>query len=295
MTDFEDIMKELEGKETDITSIRQAVTKHGPLPVKIALLGIATTKRLYNPYWIGCPPAIFLSYKWNGPASKEYVEKIHDYLVKQGYAVHFDKVSLDEDADTFVEVPAFISYVGESQYYVLVLTEKTADFITARNKKTSWLFDEYQQALMLANSGRLQLVPLLVEEKGTTDFFTEKNCINLVNDIYDFSKLDAVFYPINFKLTNEQKKIFTDFLDGCDVLIVQKRWMEALDFLEKGIWFKNFPDYQFRLLIISRCIHNKEMSEASFSYVTEFTGTNQLNRLLKAYAEIYQVDVAALG
>ena len=198
-------------------------------------------------------------------------------------------------ADTFTEVPAFISYVGESQYYVLVLTEKTADFITARNKKTSWIFDEYQQALILANSGKLQLVPLLVEENGVTDFFTKNSTINLVNDIYDFSKLDAVFYPINFKLTNEQKKIFTDFLDGCDVLIVQKRWKEAVDFLNEGIWFKNFPDYQFRWLIVSRCIHNKEMAEASFSYVADFTGTNQLNRLLNAYAEIYRVDVSSLG
>jgi hypothetical protein len=295
MTDFEDIMKELEGKETDIVSIRDAVTKHGPLPVKIALLGIATTKRLYNPYWIGCPPAVFLSYKWNGPASREYVEKIHDYLVKQGYAVHFDKVSLGEDADTFTEVPAFISYVGESQYYVLVLTEKTADFITARNKKTSWIFDEYQQALMLANSGRLQLVPLLVEEKGATDFFTPDNTINLVNDIYNFSKLEAVFYPINFKLTNEQKIIFTDFLDGCDVLIMQKKWKEAVDFLNEGIWFKNFPDYQFRLLIVSRCIQNKEIAEVSFAYVADFTGMKQLNRLLNAYAEIYRVDFSAPG
>ena len=133
MVTQQEIMQQLEGRETDRDYIISLVRKYGNLAVKIALLGIASTKKLYNPYWIGCPPGVFLSYKWNGPGSKNYVQQIHDYLIQLGYHVFFDKNELSEDADTYTAVPEYIANVANCQYYMLILTERTADYITASN------------------------------------------------------------------------------------------------------------------------------------------------------------------
>lgn len=267
------LVEKLRGIETDRSKIVEAVKQYGNLPVKIALLALATEKRIYSPYWIGCPPGVFLSYKWNGPQSKAYVEKVHDYLIALGYNVYFDQIELDETADTYTEVPAYISHVGDCQYYVLILTRKTADYIKARNNKTSWIFDEYQQAVKLVNLGRLWLVPLLIEEEGKFDVY-DNLAIHMVDDIYNFKKLDAVFQSVNFKINEEQKQVLTDFLNACDVLIYKKRWKEAQEFFDKFILFKNFPDYQFKLLIFSICIGDNQAAKASFDYVADFIGND---------------------
>jgi hypothetical protein len=291
MVSTEEIISELTGRETDHEYIVLMVRKYGNLAIKIALLGIASNKKMYNPFWIGCPPGVFLSYKWNGPESKEYVQQIHDYLVKLGYQVYFDKNELAEDADGYTSVPEYIANVANCQYYILILTEKTADYITARTGKTSWILDEYQQAITLVNAGRMFLVPLLVEERGATDYFTDQNTINLVNDAYNFEKLDDLFYPVNFKINSETRKIFSDVLDGFDLYLVQHRWPEALMFFEKAIMFKNFPDYQFRLLIYSICNLDMEQAELSFNHCADFTGVQHLPHLLNGYAQIYNLSL----
>ncbi len=283
---FNEVIEKLRGFEDDREKIVEAVEQYGNLPVKIALLGLATEKRVYSPYWVGCPPGVFLSYKWNGPESKAYVARIHSYLSELGYRVYYDQNELDENADTYTAVPQYISSIGDCQFYVLILTEKTADYITARNNKTSWIFDEYQQAVKLVNLGRLWLVPLLIEPKGAFGDYGQL-CIDLTDDIYDFKKLDAVFQPLHFNITTEQMQIFKDFLDGCDVLILKKRWEEARQFFKNAIMFKNFPDYQFKLLILSICTGDLETAKASFDSVREFIGKDP-TRLLQAYAEIYQ-------
>ncbi len=292
MVNFDEIRKKLEGRETDRAYISDMVKQYGNLSVKIALLANASLKKLFNPFWIGCPPGIFLSYKWNGPASKDYVQQLHDYLVGLGYHVFFDRNELSEDADTYTDVPAFISNVANCQYYLLVLTEKTADYITARKGKTSWIFDEYQQAVALVNQGRMCLVPVLVEAGGTTDFSTNENTINLVDDIYNFKKLDDLFTPIRFNISPGHRIVLTDVLDGLDVLLTQQRWPEAEDFFERFIVFKNVPDYQFRLLLYSLYKSDSAQANESYQLCEPFVGPGQLPRLLRCYAKIYHLPVA---
>ncbi len=289
MVSYEEIRKKIEGRESDRPYISEMIKQYGSLAVKIALLANASLKKLFNPYWIGCPPGVFLSYKWNGPESRDYVQAIHDYLTNLGYRAFFDRNELPEDADTYTEVPEFIANVANCQYYLLVLTEKTADYITARTGKTSWIFDEYQQAISLVNSGRMSVVPVLVEERGTTDFYSKENTISLMEDRYDFKKLENVFYPVNFKISAEHKAVLTDILDSFDVLLTQQRWQEAKTLFDQAIYFKNFPDYQFRLLVFSLCQSDFEQAKESFVQCEYFTGPVQLPRLLTCYAEIYQL------
>ncbi len=270
MTTTSEIMELLRGKENDPGAILPIAREHSPLMVKIALLGLACEKRIYNPHWIGCPPSIFLSYKWNGPESRDYVALLHDYLVGKGYKVYFDRNELPDDADGFTQVPAFIAHVSDCQYYVLILTEKTADYITARNHKTSWIFDEYQQAASLVNMGRQFLVPVLVEEAGLTDLFTKERVIDLTADIHNFSPLDDLFYPVNCKLPENIRQTYTDFLDACDVFIIKRQWNELWDWLAQGVVFKNFPDFQFRVLIHSICTRNEQAYNYSSKYVADF-------------------------
>lgn len=293
MITIREISDLLEGRETDLTFIKSLVKEYGNLPVKIALLGNASQKRLYNPYWIGCPPGVFLSYKWNGPESKEYVQKVHDYLTNLGYHVYFDKNELPEDADGYTAVPEYIANVANCQYYLLILTEKTADYITARTGKTSWIFDEYQQAITLVNAGRMFVVPLLVEMNGETDFFTRENCIDITQDIYGFSKLDDLFYPVNFKISSDVRGILSDVLDGMDVLLMQQRWQEAQTFFEQAIAFKNIPDYQFRLLIFGICQKDWGLIKSSFDYCADFVGAGHMPHLLHGYARLYNLPLLA--
>ena len=284
-----ELMELLRGKENNLDAIIPIAREHAPLNVKIALLGLSCEKRIYNPHWIGCPPSVFLSYKWNGPESRDYVALVHDYLVSKGYKVYFDRNELNEEADGYTEVPAYIAHVADCQYYALILTERTADYITGRKGKTSWIFDEYQQAVKLVNLGRQILVPVLVEENGVTDFFTKDRTIDLTKDIYDFSPLDNLFYPVNFKLSEEARQVYNDFLDSCDVLIYKRQWNQLNEWFNQGIMFKNFPDYQFRKLIYSICTKNEEGYNFSSKYVADFIPFTQISRLLKSYADLYQI------
>jgi TIR domain len=290
MVAISEIMELLRGKENDSNAIIPIAREYSPLNVKIALLGLACEKRIYNPHWIGCPPSVFLSYKWNGPQSRDYVAQIHDYLVNKGYKVYFDRNELSEDADGYTQVPEYIAHVADCQYYVLILTEKTADYITARNHRTSWIFDEYQQAVTLVNLGRQFLVPLLVEEKGLTGFFTKDNVIDLTKEIYDFTPLEKLFYPVHFKLPENLGQTYNDFLDACDVLIFKRQWNDLMEWLTQGVWFKNFPDFQFRVLIHSICTKNEEAYNFSSKYVADFIPYPQVSRLLISYAKLYQIN-----
>lgn len=290
MANISEIMDLLRGKEKDVAAIRPIAQQYSPLMVKIALLGLACEKRIYNPHWIGCPPSVFLSYKWNGPQSRDYVARIHDYLVDQGYKVYFDRNELPEDADGYTHVPEYIAHVADCQYYVLILTKKTADYFIARNHKTSWIFDEYQQAVTLVKLGRQILVPLLVEEEGLTDYFTKDKVIDLTADIHTFTPLDSIFYPVHFKLPEDMRPVYNDFLDGCDVLIIKRQWEELWEWLTKGIVFKDFPDFQFRVLIHSICTKNEESYNYSSKYVADFIPLPQIKRLLASYADLYGLN-----
>ena len=63
-----------------------------------------------------------------------------------------------EDADAYFRIPGFITSLQDSTS-TSAAHELSADMLTARTNKTTWVFDEYQHAVRLVNSGRLFIVP----------------------------------------------------------------------------------------------------------------------------------------
>ena len=87
---------------------------------------------------------------------------------------------------------------------LLLLTELSADLMTARKGKTTWIHDEYQHAVRLVNQGRLVLIPVLLEPGGTTEFFSPDNVVDLTADQRDFRKIDSILPPAPLALTERQ-------------------------------------------------------------------------------------------
>src|SRR6185503_17155902 len=112
--------------------IREAVKQYGTLAVRIAMLGVAASKKEQSPLYLGYPPGIFISYKWEGEPMKKYVAALATHLRNRGYRAYLDVDELTADADNYTAVPQFIVSLQDCVYYVLLLTKNAADFIDAR-------------------------------------------------------------------------------------------------------------------------------------------------------------------
>ena len=83
----------------------------------------------------------------------DFVVGLAQYVRELGYRAFLDIENLDEDADAYFRIPAFITSLQDCQFYVLLLTEASAGMLTAREGKTTWIFDEYQHASGSSRAG----------------------------------------------------------------------------------------------------------------------------------------------
>jgi len=74
-----------------------------------------------------------------------------------------------------------------------------------------------------------------------------------------------------------------------EISVYKRQWNQLNEWFNQGIMFKNFPDYQFRKLIYSICTQNEEEYNFSSKYVADFIPFPQISRLLKSYADLYQI------
>ena len=123
----------------------------------------------------------------------DLVVGLAEHIRGLGYRAFLDAENLDQDADAYFQIPKFIASLQDCTFYVLLLTELSADMITARKRKTTWIFDEVQHAIQLANSGRLFIVPVLLEPHGLTDAFPPERVIDLTATPRDFNS--TAFWP----------------------------------------------------------------------------------------------------
>ena len=92
-------------------------------------------------------PGVFISYTWDGAPMHDLVVDLAKHVRKLGYRAFLDVENLDENADAYFQIHGFITSLQDCTFYVLLLTELSADMIIARKAKTTWIFEEYQHAI----------------------------------------------------------------------------------------------------------------------------------------------------
>ena len=247
MASIEDLMIELDG--ADEATVKRIAWARGSLPVRLAMLGLAAVRKGRNPLWYGYPPGVFISYKWAGEPMRELVLALAAHLRDLGYRAFLDVENLDEEADAYFQIPQFITSLQDCTYYVLLLTELSADLMTARNRKTTWIHDEYQHAVRLVDQGRLVLIPVLLEPGGTTEFFTADKVVDLTADQRDFRKIESILPPDPVALTEREIEELSGAVQAFDQVFLRQQWAEAHDVLLRHGHLGAAFDHQFRRML----------------------------------------------
>lgn len=281
MDDIQDLMVQLDG--ADPATVNRIAWEKGSLPVRLAMLGLASVKKGDSPLWWGYPPGAFIGYKWQGAPMRDLVADLARHVRGLGYRAFLDVENLDADADAYFQIPQFIASLGDCTFYVLLLTELSADLITARTNKTTWIHDEYQHAVRLVNSGRLIMVPVLLEPKGTTDAFTSANVIDLIGHPRDFGALHDVLAPDPIALSPAKLEELTATVARFDATFLNERWEEADGVLRGTPHLDHTFDHQFRRMLHSIYTADQGALDAVLARLHAVYGQQIVLHLYKGY------------
>jgi hypothetical protein len=247
METIEDLMAQLDGADEE--TVKRIAWQKGSLPVRLAMLGLAAIRKGHSPLWYGYPPGVFISYKWAGEPIKELVLALARHLRDLGYRAFLDVENLDEDADAYFQIPQFITSLQDCTYYLLLLTELSADLMTGGRGKTTWIHDEYQHAARLVNQGRLVLIPVLLEPAGTTESLSRDKVVDLTADQRDFGKIENVLPPAPVALTEREIDELSRAMEEFDRVFLAEQWTEAAAVLLRHEDLGAAFDHQFRRML----------------------------------------------
>jgi hypothetical protein len=249
MESIESLMAQLDG--ADAETVNRIAWERGSLPVRLAMLGLASLRKAHGPLWWGYPPGVFISYKWDGAPMRELALDLAAHVRALGYRAYLDVENLDADADAYFQIPQFIASLQDCTFYVLLLTERSADLMTARKGKTTWIHDEYQHAVRLASAGRLVVVPVLLEPGGMTTDFTPDRVLDLTADRRDFTALHGILTPAPIALDAAGVGELTAAVARFDALFLGERWEESDALLRRTAHLGHTFDHQFRRLLLA--------------------------------------------
>jgi hypothetical protein len=281
MKSIQDLMIELNG--ADAETVNRIAWKEGSLPVRLAMLGLASGRKEESPLWWGYPPGVFIGYKWSGKAMHDIVTALAAYVRGLGYQAFLDVENLDEDADAYHRIPQFITSLQDCEFYVLLLTELSADMLGARTGKTTWIFDEYQHAVRLVNNGRLFIVPVLLEPKGMTDPFTPGQVIDLTRGPRDFGKLDDILAPDPITLSENETKELSAAVEQFDRLFLNQQWDASEHVLQGFPHLAQTFDHQFRRMLHSIYTANQKNLDAVIGQLHAVYGQQIVYHIYKGY------------
>ena len=291
MNRIEELMIELDGADPE--TVNRIAWKEGSLPVRLAMLGLASIRKGESPLWWGYPPGVFIGYKWNGKPMHDLVVGLAEHVRGLGYRAFLDVENLDEDADAYFRIPKFITSLQDCTFYVLLLTELSADMITARKGKTTWIFDEYQHAIGLVNSGRLFIVPVLLEPKGMTDIFTPEQVIDLTATPRDFGKLHDILAPDPIKLSEAEVKELTAIVAQFDKLFLDEQWDASDNLLRDSPHLEHTFDHEFRRMLHSIYTANQTNLDAVLARLHSTYGSQIVYHLYKGYCARHRIPKRA--
>ena len=292
MGSISDLMKELDG--ADAETVNRIAWKNGSLPVRLAMLGLASVRKGERPLWWGYPPGVFISYKWEGSPMRDLVADLAGHIRQLGYRAFLDVENLDENADAYFQIPQFITSLQDCVFYVLLLTRLSADLLTGRKGKTSWIHDEYQHAVRLTNGGRLIIVPVLLEPDGTTEFFTLDNVINLTRDQRAFGALNDVLRPHPVALSDVQSEELSKVVEEFDTLFLKEQWAESNNVLRRADHLRHTFDYQFRCLLHSIYTADQAGLDAALAELQPVYGQQIVWHLYKGYCTRHGIPNRAI-
>lgn len=278
---IEELMIELDG--ADPGTVNRIAWKEGSLPVRLAMLGLASSRKHESPLWWGYPPGVFIGYKWSGKPMQDLVVGFAEHVRGLGYRAFLDVENLDEDADAYFRIPEFITSLQDCTFYVLLLTELSADMLTARKGKTTWIFDEYQHAVRLVNSGRLIIVPALLELKGMTDAFTPKQVIDLTATPRDFGKLNDILAPHPIDLSEAEIKELSATVAQFDKLFLDEQWDASDNLLRGSPYLEHTFDHGFRRMLHSIYTANQTNLDAVMSRLHSTYGSQIVYHIYQGY------------
>jgi hypothetical protein len=286
MKTIQDLMEELDGADPE--TVNRIAWTEGSLPVRLAMLGLASRRKQEGPLWWGYPPGVFIGYKWNGKPISDFVAGLAQYVRGLGYRAFLDIENLNEDADAYFGIPSFITSLQDCQFYVLLLTEASADMLTAGRGKTTWIFDEFQHALRLVNSGRLLVVPVLLEPHGLGDFRPEQ-VMDLSATPRDLSKLKDMLAPDPAALSEAEIDQLSVTVDRFDKLFLGQHWDAADRLLREAPQLEHTFDHQFRRLLHAIYTANQSNLDASLSRLYPVYGKPIVDHIYKGYCATHRI------
>lgn len=291
MKSIQDLMVELDGADPE--TVNRIAWKEGSLPVRLAMLGLASIRKRDSPLWWGYPPGVFVGYKWAGKPMHDLVVGLAEHVRGLGYRAFLDVENLDEDADAYFRIPEFITSVQDCQFYVLLLTELSADMLTARKGKTTWIFDEYQHAVRLVNSGRLCIVPVLLEAKGVSDAFTLEQVIDLTATPRDFGKLHDILAPDPITLNEADIRDLSATVARFDKLFLAEQWDASDEVLRGCPHLEHTFDHGFRRMLHSIYTANQASLDAVLSRLHSVYGSQIVYHIYKGYCARHRIPSRA--
>ena len=291
MEAIQELMIELDGADPE--TVNRIAWEKGSLPVRLAMLGLASVRKSANSLWWGYPPGVFIGYKRSGEAMHEFVVSLAEHIRGLGYRAFLDSENLDEDADAYFEIPTFITSLQDCTFYLLLLTELSADMIAARKGKTTWIFDEYQHAVRLANSGRLVIIPVLLEPEGMIDTFTADQVIDLTADPHDFGRLLNMLAPDPIQLSEAEVAELTATVEQFDTLFLNQQWDASDALLRRSRHLDHAFDHQFRRMLQSIYTADQANFDAVLERLRSVYGLNLVYHLYKGYCTTHGIPVRA--
>lgn len=287
MKSITELMIELDGADPE--TVRRIAWKEGSLPVRLAMLGLASSRKEESPLWWTYPPGAFIGYKWSGAPMHDLVVDLAEHVRGLGYRAFLDVENLDEDADAYFRIPQFITSLQDCEFYVLLLTELSADVLTARKGKTTWIFDEYQHAVRCVNAGRLFIVPVLLEPNGMTDAFTSEQVIDLTASPRNFGKLDDILTPDPIKLSEAETQELSATVAQFDKLFLDSQWDASDDVLRRSPHLEHTFDHEFRRMLHSIYTATQTALDAVMGRLHSVYGSQIVHHIYKGYCARHRI------
>lgn len=145
-----------------------------------------------NPAPPAKPPSCFISYRWESPNHKAWVQQLASDMRKRGYDVFLDQ-DLQKESDNPIPVPELISHMVRCNRFLFVLTEGYLRRIEADERgaiRDGWVWDEYQAAMELHAMERIHSFICIWRSGSLPDWISE-------DQVWDFRSDEA--YPVQLE------------------------------------------------------------------------------------------------